>query len=63
MKTNSLINDNEVTIEWETGDVIDIHDHETHYAANGIGDDGIEYIGTAIYIDGEFEEITDIETA
>ncbi len=63
MKTNSLINGEEVTIEWETGDVIDEHDHETHYAADGVGDDGLEYIGTAIYIDGEFEEITDIETA
>lgn len=52
---------NGVTIEWERQDEIDTHDHEIHYAAIGTSKDGREWIGTWIEMDGEEQDVENIE--
>ncbi len=53
----------DVKIDW---DVFDEYDdagdgHTTFHEAEGIDDDGNEYTATAVLVDGELEEIEDIE--
>ena len=53
-----------VEIIWEIGEEVEEHDHEKHYSAIGKGiSNQVDYQGTAIYIDGEFDEIIDTEEA
>ncbi len=52
------------TIEWDFNTLAeeDKHDHQTYYSIIGKGvKHGETYIGTAIYTNGELEEITDLE--
>lgn len=56
-------NNQKITIFWDLGEVMEIHDHEKHYAVTGKGTDQVDYMGTAIYIDGQFDEIVCIEEA
>lgn len=50
------------TIEWnfETLKEEDREDHQVFYSIEGVGKFG-NYIGTAVYTDGNFDEIQDIE--
>jgi hypothetical protein len=50
-----------IKIEWERDGIIDTHQHEIHYAAVGTSEDGREWIGTWIEMDGEFESVEEIE--
>lgn len=60
MKT--LKNEQFPEIYWERGDLIESHDHENHYHASGESDSGEKYSGCWIEIDGEFSEITNINS-
>lgn len=59
MKTS--VNNTIPEIDWTIGDLIDKYDHETHYEANGLSSDGKKWQGTWIVIDGQINEIHDIE--
>ena len=50
------------TIEWNLESLIeeDRDDHQVFYSIGGVGKFG-SYIGTAVYTDGNFDEIQDIE--
>ena len=52
-----------VKIEWEIGDEYDDagDGHTTFHEAEGFDEDGNEYKATAIMIDGELDEIEEIE--
>ncbi len=55
-----LIEDKSVKINWCVGDVVDTHDHEIHYSATGVDDNGVEYQATAVSCLDEIDFI-DIE--
>ena len=57
------IDDKEVFIEWEQGDVVENHEQVIYYAMTGTGDDGKQYEATGSYCHGEFDEVFDIEEA
>jgi len=51
-------------ISWnfETLEIQERHDHGEHYSITGVDKKtGINYIGTAVYVDSNFSEIIDIE--
>jgi hypothetical protein len=50
-------------IEWEQGDFQESHDHEKHYSAVGISEDGREWVGVWIEIDNNEVDIEYIEAA
>lgn len=52
------INDN---IKWEKGDLIDSHDHQEIFTANGVDENGKRYLAEWIETDGQFDEIDNIE--
>lgn len=53
----------DIEIEWERGDVIDVHSHLIEYQAEGVDDRGRIYEATWIQISGENgeTEISDVE--
>lgn len=51
----------EIKIQWEKGELVEIHDHDKCYLAIGYGEDGSTWGGTWYECDGEFIEILDIE--
>jgi hypothetical protein len=48
-------------IEWEKGELVEVHDHDKCYKSTGHGEDGSIWGGTWYECDGEFIEILDIE--
>ena len=51
-------------ISWnfETLEIQERHDHCEHYSITGVDKQtGINYTGTAVYVDSNFSEIIDIE--
>lgn len=52
-----------VEVDFEQGDLIEVHDHLKEYGADGVDKNGNNYIGSWIEVDGEFSEIDNIEEA
>jgi len=47
-------------INWTKGPYVESHDHEVHYFAEGVSEDGRTWEATWIVIDGHLEGIDDI---
>lgn len=59
MKT--LANKNIPEIEWDRGDESENHGHTRLYHANGVSEDGRKWYGKWEELNGEFEDVVEIE--